>query len=170
MHWDNCFVMILQNLCYKWGTKLSPAEVAEKVKYFFKYYSINRHKMTVLTPSYHAEVLHLFVWNMFGICLERELIVIFVAELLSRRQQVWSEAVSVQQQVAIPVQKDWWDCWWLKWRLGCVPGRRRRSNLQPRIWGRSSKFWWSKRRSLMNISPLPTLFQLKVEVWNNKEK
>lgn len=49
--------MILQNLCYKWGTKLSPAEVAEKVKYFFKYYSINRHKMTVLTPSYHAEVL-----------------------------------------------------------------------------------------------------------------
>ncbi|KAJ4917967.1 Glutamine-dependent NAD(+) synthetase [Raphanus sativus] len=44
-----------QNLCYKWGTKVSPAEVAEKVKYFFKYYSINRHKMTVLTPSYHAE-------------------------------------------------------------------------------------------------------------------
>ncbi|XP_048132848.1 glutamine-dependent NAD(+) synthetase isoform X1 [Rhodamnia argentea] len=44
-----------QNLCYRWGTKLTPAEVAEKVKHFFKYYSINRHKMTVLTPSYHAE-------------------------------------------------------------------------------------------------------------------
>ena len=28
------------------------------MKHFFKYYSINRHKMTVLTPSYHAEVLH----------------------------------------------------------------------------------------------------------------
>ncbi|CDY24055.1 BnaA06g00530D [Brassica napus] len=48
-------VSMFKNLCYKWGTKLSPAEVAEKVKYFFKYYSINRHKMTVLTPSYHAE-------------------------------------------------------------------------------------------------------------------
>lgn len=35
---------------------MTPSEVAEKVKHFFKYYSINRHKMTVLTPSYHAEV------------------------------------------------------------------------------------------------------------------
>ncbi|KAI6707002.1 hypothetical protein NL676_009964 [Syzygium grande] len=48
-------VSMFQNLCYRWGTKLAPAEVAEKVKHFFKYYSINRHKMTVLTPSYHAE-------------------------------------------------------------------------------------------------------------------
>ncbi|KAI3422949.1 Glutamine-dependent NAD(+) synthetase [Psidium guajava] len=48
-------VSMFQNLCYKWGTKLTPAQVAEKVKHFFKYYSINRHKMTVLTPSYHAE-------------------------------------------------------------------------------------------------------------------
>ncbi|KAH6774040.1 carbon-nitrogen hydrolase family protein [Perilla frutescens var. frutescens] len=48
-------VSMFKNLCYKWGTKLTPAEIAEKVKYFFKYYSINRHKMTVLTPSYHAE-------------------------------------------------------------------------------------------------------------------
>lgn len=46
---------MFKNLCYKWGTKLTPAEVADKVKYFFKYYSINRHKMTVMTPSYHAE-------------------------------------------------------------------------------------------------------------------
>ncbi len=30
-------------------------QVAEKVKKFFFYYSINRHKMTTLTPSYHAE-------------------------------------------------------------------------------------------------------------------
>ncbi|GAY39348.1 hypothetical protein CUMW_043680, partial [Citrus unshiu] len=43
------------NLCYRWGARLTPSEVAEKVKQFFKYYSINRHKMTVLTPSYHAE-------------------------------------------------------------------------------------------------------------------
>ncbi|XP_058098738.1 glutamine-dependent NAD(+) synthetase [Magnolia sinica] len=48
-------VSMFQNLCYKWGGKLTPSEVAAKVKYFFKYYSINRHKMTVLTPSYHAE-------------------------------------------------------------------------------------------------------------------
>ncbi|OQR76214.1 putative glutamine-dependent NAD(+) synthetase-like [Tropilaelaps mercedesae] len=32
-----------------------PAELARKVKHFFKMYSINRHKTTVLTPAYHAE-------------------------------------------------------------------------------------------------------------------
>ncbi|XP_058128192.1 glutamine-dependent NAD(+) synthetase [Anopheles ziemanni] len=32
-----------------------PAEIADKVKHFFRCYAINRHKMTVLTPSYHAE-------------------------------------------------------------------------------------------------------------------
>ena len=36
-------------------TFLSPLVIAEKVKKFFFYYSINRHKMTTLTPSYHAE-------------------------------------------------------------------------------------------------------------------
>ena len=30
-------------------------EVAQKVKDFYYYYAINRHKMTTLTPSYHAE-------------------------------------------------------------------------------------------------------------------
>jgi len=34
---------------------LSPALVGEKVKRFFTFYAMNRHKMTVLTPSYHAE-------------------------------------------------------------------------------------------------------------------
>ena len=29
--------------------------IAEKVKRFFVYYSINRHKMVVVTPAYHAE-------------------------------------------------------------------------------------------------------------------
>ncbi|OAY56311.1 glutamine-dependent NAD(+) synthetase [Manihot esculenta] len=48
-------VSMFENLCYKWGSRLTPLEVANKVKHFFKYYSINRHKMTVLTPSYHAE-------------------------------------------------------------------------------------------------------------------
>ncbi|BGP17889.1 glutamine-dependent NAD(+) synthetase [Rhodosporidiobolus nylandii] len=39
----------------EWGSKLSPVQIAEKVKKFFFYYAINRHKMTTLTPSYHAE-------------------------------------------------------------------------------------------------------------------
>lgn len=54
-------LILIQNLCFGWGSKLSPSEVAEKVKHFFKYYSINRHKMTVLTPSYHAEVWFIFI-------------------------------------------------------------------------------------------------------------
>ena len=40
----------------EWANRgLSAAEIAEKVKKFFFYYSCNRHKMTTLTPSYHAE-------------------------------------------------------------------------------------------------------------------
>ncbi|KJE97873.1 hypothetical protein CAOG_009140 [Capsaspora owczarzaki ATCC 30864] len=38
-----------------WKDKFSPAEIAIKVKHFFRSYAINRHKMTTLTPSYHAE-------------------------------------------------------------------------------------------------------------------
>ncbi|MEE6498987.1 hypothetical protein FKM82_003271 [Ascaphus truei] len=42
-------------LIHMWRKICSPRQVAEKVKYFFRMYSINRHKMTTLTPSYHAE-------------------------------------------------------------------------------------------------------------------
>ncbi len=42
-------------LIHLWRDRHSPAETAKKVKLFFRFYSINRHKMTVLTPSYHAE-------------------------------------------------------------------------------------------------------------------
>ncbi len=43
-------------LAHLWGGRgLSAEETAEKVKHFFRCYSINRHKMTVLTPAYHAE-------------------------------------------------------------------------------------------------------------------
>ncbi|XP_050390944.1 glutamine-dependent NAD(+) synthetase [Patella vulgata] len=42
-------------LIYFWSNSCSPSEVAAKVKHFFRSYSINRHKMTVLTPAYHAE-------------------------------------------------------------------------------------------------------------------
>lgn len=36
-------------------TDLDVREIAKRVKFFFKMYSINRHKVTTLTPSYHAE-------------------------------------------------------------------------------------------------------------------
>ncbi|WJX54108.1 NAD(+) synthase (glutamine-hydrolyzing) [Trifolium repens] len=45
---------MFQNLCSTWGARLTPSQVAEKVKHFFKFYSITRHNMTTLTPSYHA--------------------------------------------------------------------------------------------------------------------
>lgn len=35
---------------------LPPREVANKVKFFFEKHAQNRHKMTTLTPSYHAEM------------------------------------------------------------------------------------------------------------------
>lgn len=37
-----------------WAT-LTPEQIATKVKRFFFFYGIHRHKMTTLTPSYHAE-------------------------------------------------------------------------------------------------------------------
>jgi len=52
-------VTMFRALVSEWGPGsergLSFKEVADKVKRFFFYYSINRHKMTTLTPSYHAE-------------------------------------------------------------------------------------------------------------------
>ena len=33
----------------------SPQVIAEKVKAFFTFYAINRHKATTITPAYHAE-------------------------------------------------------------------------------------------------------------------
>uniref|UniRef100_A0A0A9Z4W3 Glutamine-dependent NAD(+) synthetase n=1 Tax=Lygus hesperus TaxID=30085 RepID=A0A0A9Z4W3_LYGHE len=43
------------SLLSRWK-EISPQMVAEKVKHFFRCYALNRHKMTVLTPSVHAEV------------------------------------------------------------------------------------------------------------------
>jgi NAD+ synthase (glutamine-hydrolysing) len=42
-------------LLHTWGDRLSPQQIYEKVRFFFWCYGINRHKMTTLTPSYHAE-------------------------------------------------------------------------------------------------------------------
>jgi len=47
-------VSMVAKLINEWP-HLSPADVAAKVKSFFFHYAINRHKMTTLTPSYHAE-------------------------------------------------------------------------------------------------------------------
>lgn len=47
-------VSMYEKLCHVWNT-ISPAQVASQVKRFFFFYSVNRHKLTVLTPSYHAE-------------------------------------------------------------------------------------------------------------------
>eukprot|EP00002_Diphylleia_rotans_P018596 TRINITY_DN359_c0_g4_i8.p1 TRINITY_DN359_c0_g4~~TRINITY_DN359_c0_g4_i8.p1 ORF type:complete len:616 (+),score=106.78 TRINITY_DN359_c0_g4_i8:794-2641(+) len=47
-------VSMFERLALEWR-HLSLQEVGDKVKRFFFYYSINRHKMTTLTPSYHAE-------------------------------------------------------------------------------------------------------------------
>jgi len=42
-------------LVQEWGSRLSPLQIAVKVKHFFFEYARNRHKMTTLTPAYHAE-------------------------------------------------------------------------------------------------------------------
>ncbi|KAF8647718.1 hypothetical protein AX16_006554 [Volvariella volvacea WC 439] len=42
-------------LIHEWGSFLSPVQIAEKVKLFFFEHARNRHKMTTLTPAYHAE-------------------------------------------------------------------------------------------------------------------
>ncbi len=47
-------VSMFEKLRDEWH-HLPPQEVAAKVKHFFKYYAMNRHKMTTLTPAYHAE-------------------------------------------------------------------------------------------------------------------
>lgn len=42
-------------LVSSWRNECAPKEVSDKVKHFFRCYAINRHKMTVLTPSTHME-------------------------------------------------------------------------------------------------------------------
>ncbi len=45
---------MFEALVHEWP-HLPPREVAAKVRRFFYYYASNRHKMTILTPAYHAE-------------------------------------------------------------------------------------------------------------------
>eukprot|EP00887_Chlorella_sp_A99_P004869 scaffold4.g4869.t1 len=48
-------VSMFRALLAQWRGLHPPAVVAQKVKHFFTYYAINRHKATTLTPAYHAE-------------------------------------------------------------------------------------------------------------------
>ena len=50
-------ISMFSKLVHDWKDRfgLDAFAVADKVKFFFRMYSINRHKMTTLTPSYHAE-------------------------------------------------------------------------------------------------------------------
>lgn len=42
-------------LVHTWKANMTPADIAHKVKHFYRCYAINRHKMTVITPAVHAE-------------------------------------------------------------------------------------------------------------------
>jgi NAD+ synthase (glutamine-hydrolysing) len=48
------FFLRFRKLSVTWS-HLPSSEVAKKVKRFFFYYSVNRHKMCTITPAYHAE-------------------------------------------------------------------------------------------------------------------
>jgi hypothetical protein len=72
---------IFTKLVHEWGARLSPRQIAEKVKLFYFEYARNRHKMTTLTPSYHAVRLGrflpppLFFWlTLFGTCVRRRIV------------------------------------------------------------------------------------------------
>ena len=47
-------VSTFTSLVAKWQGRYRPKETADRVKRFYRVYSMNRHKATVLTPSYHA--------------------------------------------------------------------------------------------------------------------
>ena len=46
---------MFERLLHDWRGQYTPREVADKVKRFHHFYAINRHKMTTMTPAYHAE-------------------------------------------------------------------------------------------------------------------
>lgn len=44
-----------EKLMHTWSDRFTPRETYEKVRRFYYYFNINRHKMTTMTPAYHAE-------------------------------------------------------------------------------------------------------------------
>ena len=47
-------VEMFKKLVHVWND-IAPDVVAAKIKLFFRYYAMNRHKMCTITPAYHAE-------------------------------------------------------------------------------------------------------------------
>ena len=62
-------VGMFRRLLPMWQGHLSTKEIANKVKTFFKFYAINRHKNIVLTPSIHVEVYYFSIFKSFLIYL-----------------------------------------------------------------------------------------------------
>uniref|UniRef100_A0A182KGG7 Glutamine-dependent NAD(+) synthetase n=1 Tax=Anopheles christyi TaxID=43041 RepID=A0A182KGG7_9DIPT len=92
-----------------------PKQVAERVKHFFRCYAINRHKMTVLTPSYHAESYSPddnrfdhrpflyranWTWQFRAIDTELELLAKHQARMEEERAKGGAAAAANQQQVS----------------------------------------------------------------------
>ncbi|RKP21800.1 adenine nucleotide alpha hydrolases-like protein, partial [Rozella allomycis CSF55] len=48
-------VTMFQKLKAQWGNIMSQNQIGNKVMSFFRFFGLNRHKMTTLTPSYHCE-------------------------------------------------------------------------------------------------------------------
>ena len=46
---------MFQRLLHTWSDRHSPREIMDKVKRFFYYYAINRHKQVTLTPAVHCD-------------------------------------------------------------------------------------------------------------------
>lgn len=42
-----------EHLFHKWGPEISPSKVYEKVRLFYWFFNVNRHKMTTMTPALH---------------------------------------------------------------------------------------------------------------------
>uniref|UniRef100_A0A8C9T9Y4 Glutamine-dependent NAD(+) synthetase n=1 Tax=Scleropages formosus TaxID=113540 RepID=A0A8C9T9Y4_SCLFO len=97
-------------LIHMWRETCSPSQVAVKVKHFFRMYSANRHKMTTVTPAYHAEnyspddnrfdlrpFLYNTLWNRQFRCIDEQ-----VTTLSTLRQEAlfvdWYTVVSQQSE------------------------------------------------------------------------
>lgn len=48
-------MLMFRRLLVIWKDTLTPTAIAAKVQLFFRFYSMNRHKATTMTPAYHAE-------------------------------------------------------------------------------------------------------------------
>lgn len=49
-------ILLTRDAIMLWLLVIYQIQIADKVMRFFRFYAINRHKATVLTPAYHAEI------------------------------------------------------------------------------------------------------------------